>query len=180
MSAEAKICLVSHGGADCSRRNNCWGKCVWGIVVIMESIAQVVDPVFLFNILYALFLGAMVGAERELRHKPAGMGTHTFIIGAAMMFSFFSVDLGMGDPARIASQIVPGIGFLGAGIIFYAGKDRVRNVTTAASVWFSAAIGMGLGFGYYGEVFLAACFAVIVARIPRLRNFLGGNVGSED
>ena len=88
------------------------------------------------------------------------------------MFAFLSQSVGAGDPTRIAAQIVSGVGFLGAGIIMKSDSgDRVVNVTTAASIWFSAAVGMALGFDYHFIAILASLFTVVVSRILNIRSY---------
>lgn len=126
---------------------------------------------FVIDLVLALLSGLIIGAERELRRKPAGISTHTLIIGASMLFSFLSRVSFAEDPTRIAAQIVTGVGFLGAGIILRseaAGRTFVRNLTTAASIWFSAAIGMALGFNYHLIAVIATLYVVVIARIPKI------------
>lgn len=125
---------------------------------------------FIIDLLLALMCGLIIGFEREKRNKPAGISTQTLVIGASMLFSFLSKNVVEGDPTRIAAQIVSGVGFLGAGIILKSEKTgRVSNLTTAASVWYSAAIGMALGFNYHFIGILATLYVVIINRIPNFR-----------
>ena len=100
----------------------------------------------------AFLLSSAVGLERELRQKSAGLRTHTLVGVGSALFTLVSqygfagmTDVGL-DPSRIAAQIVSGVGFLGAGIIFVR-SDAVRGLTTAAAVWVTAAIGMAAGAG---------------------------------
>lgn len=114
------------------------------------------------DLLLAALLGFLIGMERKLRDKEAGIRTHTIVsFGAALMMVIsrhaFDSDA---DSARVAAQIVAGIGFLGAGIIVYK-KDVVHGLTTAAGVWTTAGIGMACGGGLYIVAILAA-FALIV------------------
>jgi len=123
---------------------------------------------FLIDLLLALICGLVIGIEREKKNKPAGISTQTLVIGAAMLFSFLSKTVSAGDPTRTAAQIVSGVGFLGAGIILKSEKtEKVTNLTTAASVWYSAAIGMALGFNYHFIALTATIYVVIINRIPR-------------
>ncbi len=109
----------------------------------------------------------LIGLERELKGKPFGVRTSLLVTGGAMIFTLMSLMIDPNEPARIAAQIVTGIGFLGAGIILVNNeKNKVKNLTTAAGIWFSAAIGMGIGFGQYFIVALATVFALISSRIP--------------
>ena len=132
-----------------------------------ESLVTGFEIPFLIKLGISLVAGFLIGVERESRHKPAGVSTHTFVIAGAMLFSMLSTILGRGDPGRIAAQIVSGIGFLGAGIILKDGL-KLQNVTTAASIWFAAAIGMAIGFGWYLIAAIATLFSVIVPRIPHV------------
>lgn len=127
---------------------------------------------FLLDLVLALICGLVIGIERERRNKPAGISTQTLVIGAAMLFSFLSKTVSAGDPTRIAAQIVSGVGFLGAGIILKSEKTgKVSNLTTAASVWYSAAIGMALGFNYHFVAIAATFYVVIINRIPHFRKY---------
>ena len=104
----------------------------------------------------ALLLSAAIGLEREIRQKNAGLRTHTLVgVGAALFMLIskygFTDVLEPGrvilDPSRVAAQIVTGVGFLGAGIIFVR-RDSVRGVTTAAAIWLTAAVGLHQGRGW--------------------------------
>ncbi|MCC6620897.1 MAG: MgtC/SapB family protein [Deltaproteobacteria bacterium] len=132
-----------------------------------ESIVSGFELIFLLKLGVSLVAGFLIGVERESRHKPAGISTHTFVIAGAMMFSLLSTVLSRGDPGRIAAQIVTGVGFLGAGIILKEGS-RLQNVTTASSIWFAAAIGMAIGFGWYLIAGIATLFSIFVPRIPHI------------
>jgi putative Mg2+ transporter-C (MgtC) family protein len=131
----------------------------------------------------ALLLSAAVGLEREIRQKNAGLRTHTLVgVGAALFmliskYGFTDVlepRLVVLDPSRVAAQIVTGVGFLGAGLIFVR-RDSVRGLTTAASIWVTAAIGSAAGAGLpvlavlaTGIYFVVAlAFPVLVRRLPR-------------
>jgi putative Mg2+ transporter-C (MgtC) family protein len=131
----------------------------------------------------ALLLSALIGVEREIRQKSAGLRTHTLVgVGAALFMLIskygFNDVLQTGrvvlDPSRVAAQIVTGIGFLGAGLIFVR-RDSVRGLTTAASIWVTAAIGACAGAGLpilavlaTGIYFVVAVgFPVVSKRLPR-------------
>ena len=99
---------------------------------------------FLIDIIFALAAGFVIGAERESRGKPAGISTNSLVIGGAMLFTYLSAAVDPNSTSRIAAQVVSGIGFLGAGMILKGEVDKkITNLTTAASVWYSAAIGKG-------------------------------------
>jgi putative Mg2+ transporter-C (MgtC) family protein len=113
----------------------------------------------LARLLLAAALGGAVGLERQLRHRPAGLRTNMFICFGAAMFTVLSKQLAgvESDSARIAAQIIPGIGFIGAGSILHA-RASVTGLTTAATLFVVAGIGMAAGGGLY----LTACFATVI------------------
>jgi putative Mg2+ transporter-C (MgtC) family protein len=110
----------------------------------------------LARLVLATILGGVIGLERQLRHKPAGLRTNMFICFGAAMFTVLSKQLAgaESDSARIAAQIIPGIGFIGAGSILHA-RASVSGLTTAATLFVVASIGMATGGGLY----LIACWA---------------------
>ena len=133
----------------------------------------------------AFVLSALIGLEREIRHKSAGFRTYTLVGFAAALimlvskYGFTSVlinDRVVLDPSRIAAQIVTGIGFIGGGLIFVR-HDSVRGLTTAAIVWLTAAIGMACGAGLpilalavtVGHFIVVFCFPYIARRLPKSR-----------
>ena len=124
---------------------------------------------FLIDIIFALAAGFVIGVERESRGKPAGISTNSLVIGGAMLFTYLSAAVDPNSTSRIAAQVVSGIGFLGAGMILKGEVDKkITNLTTAASVWYSAAIGMAIGFNFYIIALAAVIFAVLVPRIPHI------------
>ncbi|MGB8032772.1 MAG: MgtC/SapB family protein [Nitrososphaeraceae archaeon] len=125
----------------------------------------------LIDVGLALLAGFLIGAERESRGKPAGISTHCFVIGGSMIFTYLSAHVDPNSSSRIAAQLVTGVGFLGAGIILKSEVDqRITNLTTAASIWFSASIGMAIGFNFYVMAIIAIAFAVLVPRMPHFSN----------
>ncbi len=125
---------------------------------------------FIFSITLALLAGIVIGVERESRGKDAGISTQSLVVMGSMMFTFMSALVEPDSSARIAAQVVTGIGFLGAGLILKEGTT-VHNLTTAASLWFSAAIGMAFGFGLYLIGIFATLVAVLTLRIPHTRTY---------
>jgi len=101
----------------------------------------------LSSLLLAVALGAIVGIQREIAHRPAGLRTHMLVCLGSCLFTIVSMNFSL-DPARIAAGIVAGIGFIGAGTI-WAEKDKVKGITTAASLWATSAIGLTIGIGDY-------------------------------
>ncbi len=103
----------------------------------------------LAKLILSVLIGGVIGIEREIRSKSAGFRTIILICLGATLFTIFSKVLGFpNNMDRISSNIVTGIGFLGAGVIFRS-NNRVNGITTAASIWLSAALGMGIGCDYY-------------------------------
>lgn len=129
-------------------------------------------------VIAAFLLCAVIGIERQFQHKSAGVRTHALVgLGSAVFtvvsvegFQYLSEYLVTRDPSRIAAQIVSGIGFLGAGVIF-VNRDVVRGLTTAASIWLAAAIGMACGSGLLPLAILATLlhFAAVFIVSPLAR-----------
>ena len=114
----------------------------------------------------ALLAGALIGLDREIKKRPAGLQTHALVsLGAALTLLVVAVGSGpAGDPAsRVVQGIITGIGFLGAGVILqYERERRVEGLTTAASIWSAAALGMACGAGYFDLAGLALAAIVLV------------------
>ncbi len=121
----------------------------------------VFTPEDLVKILIAVLIGGIIGFERELHSKAAGLRTITLITVGAAMFTILSSKFTDTATSRVASTIVTGVGFLGAGAILFA-EGRVRGLTTASSVWVSAALGMAVGLGQYILTVATALLVVIV------------------
>ncbi len=128
------------------------------------------DKVILFKLILATFLGLLIGLERKLSHKTAGMRTFALIsLGSALfvilsndVIAVFSRSAGF-DPSRVLSQIVVGLGFLGAGLIVFTEKEkRVHGLTTAASIWVAAGIGSAVGLGVYGVAVMATALSLFI------------------
>ncbi len=114
------------------------------------------------NLVTAVALGAAVGLERQWRQRLAGLRTNTLVaLGAASFVAFSMLVPGEVSPTRVAAQVVSGIGFLGAGIIFREGVN-VRGLNTAATLWCSAAVGMLAGFGQHVEAALVTALVILV------------------
>jgi len=123
----------------------------------LGSIASTLPVAALIRLLLAALLGGIIGLERELKHRPAGLRTNMFICFGAAMFTLLSAELSHGtDVTRISSQIIPGIGFIGAGSIIHG--RLVSGLTTAATLFVVASVGMAVGGGLY----VTAIFATLV------------------
>lgn len=119
-----------------------------------------VEYILILKVIVAAFLGALIGLEREISRKVAGLRTHALVSLASALFTSISVDAfrdyvgTMGyDPSRIISNIIVGIGFIGAGAILKK-NDRVEGTTTAAGLWAVAAIGVTVGVGLFWEALI--------------------------
>lgn len=123
--------------------------------------------------------GFIIGAERESRGKFAGISTQSFVIAGAMMFASISAIVDPASKSRIAAQVVTGVGFLGAGMILKGDGGKIVNLTTAASLWFSSAIGLALGYGYYVLAAVATIFSILMPRVPHISGKHPNEVPSE-
>jgi len=125
----------------------------------------------ILKLVISVVIGGLVGIEREAYHKPAGVRTHMLVCLGAALFTIVSiVAFPEGDFIRIAAGIVTGIGFLGAGTIFRA-KDTIKGLTTAASLWAVAGIGLAIGAGLYIITVAAALLVIIVLQLDRIELF---------
>ena len=123
---------------------------------------------FAIGFAIAIIGGFLIGAERESRGKPAGISTHILVIAGAMVFTYLSAHVDQNSTSRIAAYVVAGIGFLGGGMIIKGDAKNVFNLTTAASIWFAAAIGMAIGYEYYFLAILGIALNVLAPRIPSI------------
>lgn len=144
---------------------------------------------FIIRILVATFCGALVGVERSKRLKEAGVRTHCLVACASAAFmviskyAFTDLETGGGiflngtrgaDPARIAAQVVSGVSFLGAGIIFKNRRSTVTGLTTAAGIWATSAIGMAIGAGLY-LIGLSTTVIIVVLQIVMHKYKIGND-----
>jgi putative Mg2+ transporter-C (MgtC) family protein len=123
---------------------------------MLAEVARILRLDLLVKLALAVFLGGIIGFEREINGKPAGLRTNILICLGATLLMDLSTRIGLidghrvGDPARIAAQVVSGVGFLGAGTIMHS-QGMVTGLTSAATIWVVAAIGMTVGAGFYIE-----------------------------
>jgi len=128
------------------------------------------DLEMFFRVTFACFLGALIGWERE-RHRnitSAGIRTYGAIALGACAFGIVSLYISNADSSRVAAQVVSGIGFLGGGIIFRQG-DYVTGLTTAATLWATAAVGLAVAVGLYLVSLLIALLIFLLLYMPRLK-----------
>lgn len=132
--------------------------------------AIITDLEMFFRITFACLLGCIIGWERE-RHRniiSAGIRTYGAISMGACAFGIVGLYIGHDDPARVAAQVVTGIGFLGGGIIFRQG-DYVAGLTTAATLWATAAVGLSVSVGMYLVSVLTSLLIFLLLYLPRMR-----------
>ena len=130
---------------------------------------------FIIRLFAASIAGGALGIERESSNKSAGLRTNMIVsVGAAIYVMISAVLLEgstTGDPSRVMGQIVTGIGFLGAGVILHQGSS-VKGLTTAATIWCSAALGCLAGFGMYWELAASTVLIIIINTVLRKADFL--------
>ena len=124
------------------------------------------DAETLFRLLLAIGLGALIGFERELKHRPAGLRTHMLVSLGAAVFTVTSLTFDI-EPARVAAGIVAGIGFLGAGSII-AHKGHVKGITSAATLWVVAGIGLAVGIGEYYIAIISSVAVFLILRFEKI------------
>jgi len=141
---------------------------------------QLTEAELVRRLLVATVMGGLLGAERELRRKSAGFRTNILIALGSAIFTIMSLTIAPNvDPSRIAAQIVTGIGFLGAGTILRY-RDRVHGLTTAATIWVNAALGMAAGAGEYELAALGGAFTLgVLLLLGPLESFVERKVGAK-
>ena len=120
----------------------------------------------IFQLFLAVALGALIGFERELKHRPAGLRTHMLVSLGATVFTVISLSFDI-EPTRIAAGIVTGIGFLGAGSII-AHKGHIRGITSAATLWVVSGIGLCIGVGQYLLAIISALLVFAILQLGRI------------
>lgn len=126
-------------------------------------------------IFISVILGLFIGAEREYRNKSAGLRTFILVCFGSCLFTILSMKIGVNDPDRLAANIITGIGFLGAGVIF-KGDNKIDGITTATTIWATASIGMAVGSGYvYLSLTGAILVLLILSSLSYLQNFIDNN-----
>ena len=128
-----------------------------------------------FRIFASLIIGGLIGLERGMKHRPAGLRTYMVVcLGACLVMltnQYIFQVFGTGDPVRMGAQVVSGIGFLGAGTIIVTRRNQIKGLTTAAGLWASAGVGLALGIGFY-EAAIAGALAVfsVMTLLQRMDN----------
>jgi len=133
------------------------------------AIDMAIDPEILVRLLLAAVVGGIIGYERKRLNKPAGLRTHMLVSMGAALFTIVSItSFSNVDPSRVVAGIVTGIGFLGAGTIFRE-KDTIKGLTTAASLWAVAAIGITAGIGEYAIMATATVLVILILQLNKIK-----------
>ena len=132
----------------------------------------------LFRLLLAIGLGALIGFERELKHRPAGFRTHMLVSLGSAIFAVTSLTFDI-EPSRIAAAIVTGIGFLGAGAII-AHKGHVKGITSAATLWVVAGIGLAVGIGEYYISIISAIAVFLILKFEKFEKHIDYSKDPDD
>ena len=118
------------------------------------------------RILKALIIGGILGMERGMKNRPAGLRTYMLVcVGSCLIMltnQYIYQMTGAGDPMRLGAQVVSGIGFLGAGTIVVTRRSHIRGLTTAAGLWAAAGVGLALGIGFYEAALIAGCAIFVI------------------
>ncbi|MBL3550242.1 MULTISPECIES: MgtC/SapB family protein [Chryseobacterium] len=123
-------------------------------------------------IFISVILGLLIGAEREYRNKSAGLRTFILVCFGSCLFTILSIKIGVANPDRLAANIITGIGFLGAGVIF-KGDNKIDGITTATTIWATASIGMAVGSGYvYFSLLGTVLVLLILSSLTYLQTFI--------
>ena len=132
------------------------------------------DLEMVLRLVFATFLGAVIGFQRERSGKEAGLRTNILISLGSALFTVISIyGFSDSDPARIAAGIATGIGFIGAGVILHRSGGAVIGLTSAATIWTVAGIGMAAGVGLYIVSVVATVLALVVLMLPHLKKPAG-------
>lgn len=130
------------------------------------------QAVIIIELLFAAFLATIIGWDREHRGQPAGLRTHILVAIGSCLFTGLSIHAFQGDTGRVAAQIIVGIGFIGAGTIIRQG-GQPHHLTTAASIWATAAVGMAVGVGAWllalGATLIIWCILVVVRQFSKVQ-----------
>ena len=124
----------------------------------------------IWRLALAVVAGGLVGLEREIVHRPAGIRTHMLVCFGSTLFALVTNEIIPTENGRIIAGVATGIGFLGAGTIFKS-KNDVHGLTTAASIWTVAAIGLGIGYGLLWLTFVSVVMVLIILNLNRIDFF---------
>jgi putative Mg2+ transporter-C (MgtC) family protein len=140
-----------------------------------------IEDELLLKVLFACLLGLLVGVERKGGLKGAGMRTFSLICMGSALFTVISVAgfSANNEPSRVAAQIVTGIGFIGAGVIWRQREDAIHGITTAAAIWVVSAVGVAVGLGFYFSSIVIAFVTMIILSRGRVISNAKENIKEE-
>ena len=141
------------------------------------QIREVTYLAIALRILLAIFAGGLLGMERGMKNRPAGMRTYMLVcVGSCLIMltnQYVFQAYGAGDPVRLGAQVISGIGFLGAGTIVVTRRNQIKGLTTAAGLWTAAGIGLALGIGFYeAAVIGSVAIFTVITLLQRIDNNL--------
>jgi putative Mg2+ transporter-C (MgtC) family protein len=134
---------------------------------LADPLITIIDGQFMAGLVFVFVAGFMIGLERGTRGEPAGVRTHTLVCMGAMLFTIISKTVDPLSTSRIAANVVVGMGFLGAGIIMHD-KGSVHGLTTSATLWLVAAIGVAIGYGFFLMAVITTIAAFAVLKLPHI------------
>ena len=143
----------------------------------MLTIRELTIWSILLRILVSIVLGGIIGLERGMKNRPAGLRTYMLVsLGSCVVMlinQYTSQAFGTGDPVRLGAQVISGIGFLGAGTIVVTSHNQIKGLTTAAGLWASACIGLAIGIGLYEVALIAGlCVFLVLTVLHEMDYFL--------
>ncbi len=135
----------------------------------MDSVRELTLLAVLIRSFLSTILGGLIGLERGMKNRPAGLRTYMLVsLGSCMVMmtnQYICQIFGTGDPARMAAQVVSGIGFLGAGTIIVTSRSQIKGLTTAAGLWAAAAMGLAIGIGFYEAALIGAALIFFILSV---------------
>lgn len=138
----------------------------------MDNLFQPFETRDILLIMLSVLIGLLIGIEREYRNKSAGLRTFILVSFGSCLFTILSLKIGLANPDRLAANIITGIGFLGAGVIFKE-DNKVSGITTATTIWAAASLGMCVGAGYIFLAFIGVCLVLmILALLTYLQTYI--------
>lgn len=145
------------------------------LVNVMDTMRYVTPLTAALRIFMAVIVGGLLGLERGMKNRPAGMRTYMLVcVGSCIIMltnQYVYQSFGTGDPTRLAAQVVSGIGFLGAGTIIVTRRNQIKGLTTAAGLWSSAGVGLALGIGFYeAAIFGGAAIFCVMTLLQKMDN----------
>lgn len=133
------------------------------------ALREVTYVAIAIRIISAFVLGGIIGLERGMKNRPAGLRTYMLVcVGSCLIMltnQYIYQVFGAGDPVRMGAQVVSGIGFLGAGTIVVTKRNQIKGLTTAAGLWAAAAVGLALGIGFYEAAFLGGTLVFVIITV---------------